>query len=442
MMSQSLYRLGRLSARRPWLVIGSWLVLTLVVVGASSTFGQRLKDSLQVPGLDSQQASELMAAAGAGDDGLTAQVVVTPLAADATFFDSAEARSALAQLQAGAAALPHVLRTTDPAGALAAGPQVAVQRGVVSADGRVALIRLQYPLVDELSPEDLSNLKAFGADAAAGSPLRIEMGGDLYFAFEQAQPGLGELIGLLVAALILFIAFGSVIATALPLGTAVLGLAIGVSSMSLIANVIDIPSWAPVLGAMVGLGVGIDYALFIVTRHRDYLARGVPVEESVGSALATAGKPVVVAGGIVVVAILGLAVAGVPFMTAGGIAISVVVLVMAGVSVTLLPAFLGLAGHRINRRTHRPGRGSVEPPVSLGWSRWIRHVTRNPWPYAVGVTVLLPPPSWRCARASPTTVRCQRAGPSARPTTFSPKGSVPAATARWWSPSIWPAIRP
>jgi putative drug exporter of the RND superfamily len=389
MMSQSLYRLGRLSARRPWLVIGSWLVLTLVVVGASSTFGQRLKDSLQVPGLDSQQASELMAAAGAGDDGLTAQVVVTPLAADATFFDSAEARSALAQLQAGAAALPHVLRTTDPAGALAAGPQVAVQRGVVSADGRVALIRLQYPLVDELSPEDLSNLKAFGADAAAGSPLRIEMGGDLYFAFEQAQPGLGELIGLLVAALILFIAFGSVIATALPLGTAVLGLAIGVSSMSLIANVIDIPSWAPVLGAMVGLGVGIDYALFIVTRHRNYLARGVPVEESVGSALATAGKPVVVAGGIVVVAILGLAVAGVPFMTAGGIAISVVVLVMVGVSVTLLPAFLGLAGHRINRRTHRPGRGSVEPPVSLGWSRWIRHVTRNPWPYAVGVTVLL-----------------------------------------------------
>ncbi len=388
MMSQSLYRLGRLSARRPWLVIGSWLVLAVVVVGASSTFGQRLKDSLDVPGLDSQQASELMAAAGAGDAGLTAQVVVTPLDKDATFFDSAEARSALAHLQAGAAALPHVLGTTDPAGALAAGPEVAVQRGVVSADGRVALIRLQYPSVDELSAEDLSNLKAFGADAAAGSRLRIEMGGDLFFAFEQAQPGLGEVIGLLVAALILFIAFGSLIATALPLGTAVLGLAIGVSSMSLIANVIDIPSWAPVLGAMVGLGVGIDYALFIVTRHREYLARGVPVEESVGSALATAGKPVVVAGGIVVVAILGLVVAGVPFMTAGGIAISVVVLVMVGVSVTLLPALLGLAGHRINRRTHRPG-GSVDTPASPGWSRWIRHVTRNPWPYAVGVTVLL-----------------------------------------------------
>ena len=376
MMSQSLYRLGRLAARRPWFVIGSWLVLAVIVVGASSTFGHRLKDSMQVPGLDSQQASELMAAAGAGEDGLTAQVVATPRDDGATFFDSAQARSALAQLQSGAAALPHVLGTTDPAGALASGPEVAVHRGVVSADGRVALIRLQYPLVDELSAEDLSNLKAFGADAAAGSPLRIEMGGDLYFAFEQSQPALGELIGLLIAALILFLAFGSLVATALPLGAAGLGLAVGVSSMSLIANIIDIPSWAPVLGAMVGLGVGIDYALFIVTRHRDYLARGLPVEESVGSALATAGKPVVVAGGIVVVAILGLVVAGVPFMTAGGIAVAVVVLVMVGVSVTLLPAFLGLAGHRINRRRRRTRRGSVDPAVSPGWSRWIGHVTR------------------------------------------------------------------
>jgi putative drug exporter of the RND superfamily len=373
MMSKSLYRLGHLAARRPWVVIGSWLVLAVVVVGASGAFGHRLKDSMQVPGLDSQQASELMAAAGAGDAGLTAQLVVTPTDDDATFVDSAQARSALATLKGGAAALPHVLRTTE----------------VVSPDGRIALIRLQYPLVDELSAKDLSNLKAFGGEAAAGSPLRLEMGGDLFFAFEQSQPAVGELIGLLVAALLLFVAFGSLIATTLPLGTAVLGLAVGVSSMPLVANVIDIPTWAPVLGAMVGLGVGIDYALFIVTRHRDYLARGLPVAESVGSALATAGKPVVVAGGIVVVAILGLVVAGVPFMTAGGIAVSVVVLVMVGVSVTLLPAFLGLAGQHINRRGHRSSGGGVNSPVSPGWSRWVRHVTRNPWPYAVGVTVLL-----------------------------------------------------
>ena len=105
MLSQSLYRLGRLSARRPWVVIGAWLVLAVVVVGASGAFGHRLKDSMQVPGLDSQHANELMAAAGASDAGLTAQLVVTPLDDDATFVDSPEARSALAKLQRGAARL-------------------------------------------------------------------------------------------------------------------------------------------------------------------------------------------------------------------------------------------------------------------------------------------------------------------------------------------------
>ena len=117
--------------------------------------------------------------------------------------------------------------------------------------------------------------------------------------------------------LILLIAFGSVIAMGLPIGMALFGLALGISSMSLITYLIDIPSWAPVVGSMVGLGVGIDYALFLVTRHREYLARGMTVEESVGRAVATAGQSVVFAGGTVVIAILGLAVAGVPFMTAG-----------------------------------------------------------------------------------------------------------------------------
>src|SRR4051794_38336464 len=154
MMSQSLYRLGRLAARRPWVVIGSWLVLAVVVVAASSTFGHRLTDSMQVPGLDSQQASDLMARAGAADAGLTAQVVVTPRDAKATFFDSAEARPALARLQAGAAALPPVLGTTDPRGAPDAGRGVGVDRGVVSADGGVPLLRLQSPPVDELSVKD------------------------------------------------------------------------------------------------------------------------------------------------------------------------------------------------------------------------------------------------------------------------------------------------
>ena len=384
MMSQGLYRLGRFSARRPWVVIGSWLALALVVVGAAGAFGHPLEDSFRVPGMDSQRANDLLAAAGTGQAGVTAQIVVTPLDRTATFLTSAPARDALARIQSGAAALPHVLSTSDPMGALRAGSGTARTSGVISPDGRVALVRLQYPMLDQLSAKDLATLKAFGARARAGSPVRIEMGGDLFYAFEQPPASIGEAVGLLAAAVILFLAFGSLIATALPIGMAIFGLAVGVSSMSLLANLAVVPSWAPVLGGMVGLGVGIDYALFVVTRYRDQLALRIPVAESAGRASATAGQPVVFAGGIVVVSVVGLAFAGVPFMTGGGLALAVVVAIMVTVSVTLLPAFLGLSGHGINRFGLRRGGSS-----HAGWSRWVRQVTRHAWAYAIGVTVLL-----------------------------------------------------
>jgi RND superfamily putative drug exporter len=394
MMSQALYRLGRFAAHRAWVVIGSWLVLSVLVIGASSVFGHKLVDSPAVPGLDSQQATDLLAAAKSGQDGLTAQVVVTPADPTATFFDSAAARAALARVQARVAALPHVLGTSDPVGALAAGRQPGAALRVVSPDGRVALIRVQYPQQAELTQQDLQNLKDIGAQAG-GSVLRIEMGGDLFFAFEGAQTGIGEVLGLVAAVVILLLAFGSLIAMGFPIGMAVFGLALGISSMSLIAYLVDIPSWAPVLGSMVGLGVGIDYALFIVTRHREYLARGMSVQESVGRAIAAAGQPVVFAGGIVVIAILGLAVADVPFITAGGIAISVVVLVMVAASVTLLPAFLSLAGNRINRlgRRRRAAHNGNDAyngnTVGPAWEHWVEHVTRHARAYVIGVTVLL-----------------------------------------------------
>jgi RND superfamily putative drug exporter len=372
-MSHALYRLGRLAARRPWAVLGSWLVVSVLVIGASSAFGDKLEDSMGAPGLDSQKAADLLTDAGSDRAGLTAQVVVTPRDDGTTFAGSAEARAALAQVQAAVSTLPRVLA--------ASGPQI-------SDDGRVALIRVQYPVLEELDPGDLQNLKALGADFNADSVLQVELGGDLFFAFEAPATG-GEVIGIAVAGLILLIAFGSVIAMGLPIGMALFGLALGISSMSLITLLIDIPSWAPVVGSMVGLGVGIDYALFLVTRHREYLASGMTIEESVGRAVATAGQSIVFAGGTVVIAILGLAVAGVPFMTAAGIAISVIVLIMVISSVTLLPAFLGLAGHRINglgRRRNRRRGGAAE---GLGWRRWGGHVTRHAAAYAVGATIVL-----------------------------------------------------
>ena len=383
----NLYRLGRVCAHRPWRVLLAWLLTAVIVVGLSAGVGRQLEDAFEAPGLDSTAALELLTAAQSDAAGPTAQVVVAPLAG-ATFFDSAAAQAGLRATQAAARALPNVLDTSDPAGALAGGRESAIASGTISADGTVAVIRVQYRLIDDLSVDDLDNLKQFAEQAAADSSVQVELNGDLFFAFEEPAVNIGELIGLIVAVIILLVAFGSVIAMGLPIGLALFGLALGISSMSLITYLIEIPSWAP---QMASRAVGIDYALLLVTRHREFLADGMTVSEAAGRAVATAGKSVIFAGGTVVIAILGLAVAGVPFMTSAGIAISVTVLLMVVSSITLLPAFLGLAGHRINglRAGTRGRRARRRQPtvVGGGWDRWGQHVARNAWRYTIGVTV-------------------------------------------------------
>ncbi|MFD0354693.1 MMPL family transporter [Streptomyces sp. NPDC127110] len=384
-------------------MIATWLAATVLAVLAAVAFGGRTADSMTAPGLDSQRAAELIERAGTGQEGMTAQVVVTPLDGAATFFGHGSARTALTRLQTEVKRLPHVLGTSDPAGALDAGGETAVRGGLVSADGRIAVVRVQYPDQSRLSAEDLDALVGLGDRLRAELPLRIEMGGNLFYAFSDPDGGVSELIGLLAAAAILFLAFGSLVAAALPIGMAVFGLTVGVATMTVLAGVTDVPAFAPVLGSMVGLGVGIDYALFVLARHREYLALGLEPHEAAGRAVATAGRPVVFAGGVVVVSILGLAVANVPFMTVGGIAVSIVVLTMVIASVTLLPAFLGAAGPRLARagrigralRTGKPGRPARRRDTvagaapAAGWRRWIGHVCRHPVPYAIGAAGLL-----------------------------------------------------
>ncbi|RST06468.1 MMPL family transporter [Streptomyces sp. WAC07149] len=394
MLSKALLRLGGGAARHPWRVIAAWLVAAALAVLAAVAFGGRTADSMTAPGLDSQRAAELIERAGTGQEGITAQVVVTPLDGAATFFDHDGARTALTRLQTEVERLPHVLGTSDPAGALRAGRDTAVRGGLVSADGRIAVVRVQYPDQSRLSAEDLDALVGLGDRLRAELPLRIEMGGNLFYALSDPDGGVSELIGLLAAAAILFLAFGSLVAAALPIGMAVFGLTVGVATMTVLAGVTDVPAFAPVLGSMVGLGVGIDYALFVLARHREYLARGLGPHEAAGRAVATAGRPVVFAGGTVVVSILGLAFANVPFMTVGGLAVSIVVLIMVIASVTLLPAFLGAAGPRLGR-TLRAGRlfrrrgAAPDAGPAAGWRRWIGHVSRHPVPYAVGAAGLL-----------------------------------------------------
>src|SRR5262245_50651116 len=173
-MSSALYRLGRLAARRPYATIGAWLAVAVLVVAASAGFGRDLEDSSDVPGTDSSQARAALSAAGSERAGVTAQIVIA-----GTELNDA----ALDEVQAGAARLPHVLDV----------------RRELSPDGRVAILRVQYPVVEQLRVADLERLKALAAEERARSALQIELGGDLFFAFEDSGPGVSELIGLIAA---------------------------------------------------------------------------------------------------------------------------------------------------------------------------------------------------------------------------------------------------
>ena len=375
-MSRLLLHLGRFAARRPVVTIVGWIALAAIIIGSSAAFGGELDDRFGVAGSDSDRAMQVLARTGADASGLTAQVVLTPVAPDGNFAQ-ADARRAANEVRTTLAALPNVLGVSTVADGL-------------SENGRVALLRLQYPPLERVSAADLTRLKQTVASERAGTSgraLQIEAAGELFFAFETPEGALGEVVGVAVAAVILMVAFGSLIAMGLPIILALVGLGLGMSALPLVTHLIAIPSWAPMMAAMVGLGVGIDYALLMVSRHREHLAQGMSVDESIARTVATAGRSVVFAGGTVLVAILGLAVAGLQFITAAGVGISVVVLMMVSASVTLLPALLRLAGPWINRLSiHRRGRNDS---VESRWERWGTHVTRHARAYLVGGTLTL-----------------------------------------------------
>ena len=375
-MSNKLYRLGRFAASHPARVIGACVALADVVIVASVTVGRHLEDSFAVPGLDSGRALELLESTGAEQAGITARIVATPLDAGDSFTSDGDATKALATVRSEIAALPAVVSVSDP-----------VASGGVSPDGRIALLTVQYPVLHELDAGNLADLKHALDELGDTVPLRLEAGGDLYFSFEEPATSSAELIGVLTAMVILLVAFGSLVAMGLPIGLALFGLVLGVMSMTLVNHLVDIPSWTPQMASMIGLGVGIDYALLLVTRHREFLADGMSVPEAAGRAVATAGQAVIFAGGTVVIAILGLAVAGVPFMTAAGVATSLIVAIMVVASVTLLPAFLGLCRTWINRLGFRAGRRDAA--ANAKWNRWGQHVARHAWPYTIGGTLFL-----------------------------------------------------
>jgi putative drug exporter of the RND superfamily len=360
-----LYRLAHGAVRRRRLVVGLWLAALAAVGALMLTAGGKTSDDLAIPGTESQQALDLLEQRFPAQGGSSTQVVFA--APDGTSLDDPAAAAAIEATFADLAKVDGVSSVVAP-----------VAGQTVTQDGTVGFGEVRYPQnadsVDASTVDAVEDALAPARDAG----LKAELGGDVVS--EAATGHSSELIGLAVAVVVLLLSFGSVLAMGLPLVTALVGLGIGLAGIGAASAVVDLASVAPTLATMIGLAVGIDYALFIVTRHRQNLAEGLDVDEAAARATATAGGAVVFAGATVVIALSGLAVIGIPFLTTMGLAAAGVVAVAVLVAITLLPALLGFVGHGIDR-FRVPGlknrTGGAHEGETFG-SRWARRVIDHP----------------------------------------------------------------
>ncbi|CAB4910214.1 MAG: MMPL family transporter [Actinobacteria bacterium] len=373
-MSRFLYRLGRTCVTRRRLVLAVWL---LAAVGASLVgrlSGGKTQDVFEIPGVESQRAVDVLTERFPAASGTSAQVVFK---VSAGTLDSPANAPVIAATVAELIGQPNVSRVS----ALWSSP-----------NGAIGYVEVQYDLPSgDIKDAAFGRLEATAATATAAG-VRTELGGELPTEGTDVPPSSQELFGLIAAVIVLLVAFGSVIAMGLPIGIALIGLATSLGLITTLASVVEINSAAPILSAMIGLGVGIDYALFIVTRHREHLAQGMTVEDAAGRAVATSGSAVLFAGMTVVIAICGLAIAGIPMVTFMGLMSALTVTVMVAVSLTLLPALLGFAGLKIDAirlPRRRKASGSLVPKETV-WHRFARHVSLRPWRYLIaGVATLV-----------------------------------------------------
>ncbi|MFE2054430.1 MMPL family transporter [Streptomyces sp. NPDC059446] len=358
-MAILLYRLGRLSFRRRGRVVALWLLLLALLGGGAAAFSGPTTSKFSIPGTESQKALDSLSREFPQAGGATGTIVVAaPEGGKLT-------PGAVAPVTQEAAKVPGVLAAVDPFASKA-----------VSRDGRYALVQVQFTSgVDGITD---AQREAFSEAGASVPDLRVEHGGEIM----RGVPEIGstEVIGVAVAALVLVLTFGSLVAAGMTLLNALVGVGAGMAGLFALSSVVELTSTAPILALMLGLAVGIDYSLFITSRYRHYLTDGMDGEEAAGRAVGTAGSAVVFAGATVVIALAGLAVAGVPFLTVMGLAAAATVALAVLVSLTLLPAVLGFAGARVlprKQRTREPAAASarVEAESGLGF-RWGRIVAR------------------------------------------------------------------
>ncbi|MBM7056484.1 MMPL family transporter [Streptomyces durocortorensis] len=375
-MATFLYKLGRLTFRRRGFVALIWVALLAVAGIGAATASTATSSSFSIPGTEAQRAFDLLEERNPGGsaDGATARVVFqAPEGEKVTDAgNKREITGIVKELQSGS---DQIAMVADP-----------FQKKAVSQNGSTAYISVSYKVNSmELTDATRDALEDAGKDAQK-SGMKVEIGGDAL----QVMPhtGTAEIIGVAIAAVVLVITFGSLIAAGLPLVTALVGVGIGVSTITALASVMDLGSTTSILAMMIGLAVGIDYALFIVSRYRAELAEGREREEAAGRAVGTAGSAVVFAGLTVVIALAGLAVVNIPMLTKMGLAAAGTVAIAVLIALTLVPAALGFAGKRIMGRKARKAAEAEKGPdakPNMG-TRWARFVLRKPvWVMLVGV---------------------------------------------------------
>ncbi|MEU9594609.1 MMPL family transporter [Streptomyces sp. NPDC048193] len=374
-MATFLYKLGRLAFRRRHFVALIWVaLLTLAGVGAASA-PPAGNSSFSIPGTEAQKAFDLLEQRfpGQSADGATARVVFKAPAGEkmTDAGNKATVEKTVHELSDGS----EVASVADP-----------YQGKAVSKDGTIAYASVRYDVSGMELEESTKDALEDAAQQARDAGLTVEIGGDAL----QAVPETGatEVIGIAVAAVVLVITFGSLVAAGLPLLTALIGVGIGVSTITALASALELGSTTSILAMMIGLAVGIDYALFIVSRYRAELAEGREREEAAGRAVGTAGSAVVFAGLTVVIALVGLAVVNIPMLTKMGVAAAGTVAIAVLIALTMIPALLGYAGRRVKpagekskllggARAARRNEAGKPAKVNMG-TRWASFVVRRP----------------------------------------------------------------
>jgi len=371
-----LQRLARTMHRRRRRVVAGWLMLLVGLVVLNASAGGEFLDKFSLPGSESQQAFDLLASHGFGSQtGSSGQIVFQ---AEQGIDDPAvqpAMKELFAKLQAD---IPdtQVVSPYTPQG----------QRQISERDPRIAYAQINLGDRNSKQYQDAGQTARNLVDQVHVPGLRVELGGDTFA--EPADSG-SEGIGFVAAMVILLLAFGSVLAMGLPLLTALFGIGTGVSLVGLTVNLVDMPSFSTQAVAMIGIGVGIDYALFIVTRYREALHSGMSPERATVRAIDTAGRAALFAGTTVIIAVMGLFTVGLDMIRGLAVGISLGVLMTMLASVTLLPALLGFVGQRIDRFGLPHRRRDQEAHHRSFWSRWSRLIQRRPWPALVIVAVAL-----------------------------------------------------